>query len=183
MLRGFAVVAMAVASGGQTPALAQLIRRRSRQAGGRGRRRRAGATRPQIATDHRRGKTLGAGPVAGRRRARRFSRRFEVHHDLGSRNGAARTDVGPRADGHRRRATYQRNPHAKIRFRDRRQGRRAMSGIRVAAQLRELQRIAPMLLLKMLDDPGSVTFEGGVRSARRHAAGGFLQGRRRRHSL
>jgi glyoxylase-like metal-dependent hydrolase (beta-lactamase superfamily II) len=43
-------------------------------------------------------------------------------------------------------------------------GSRAMSAIRVAAQLRELHRIAPNLLLKMLDNPGRTTFEGGVRT-------------------
>jgi hypothetical protein len=42
---------------------------------------------------------------------------------------------------------------------------RPMSGIRVAAQLRELNRVAPNLLLKMLDNPNAQTFEGGVRTA------------------
>ena len=42
---------------------------------------------------------------------------------------------------------------------------RPMSGIRVAAQLRELNRIAPNLLLRMLDNPGNTHFEGGVRTA------------------
>jgi glyoxylase-like metal-dependent hydrolase (beta-lactamase superfamily II) len=41
---------------------------------------------------------------------------------------------------------------------------RAMSGIRVAAQLRELRRVAPNLLIKMLDNPGNTSFEGGVRT-------------------
>ena len=42
---------------------------------------------------------------------------------------------------------------------------RPMSGVRVAAQLRELKRIAPNLLIRMLDNPGSTSFEGGVRTA------------------
>jgi len=44
-------------------------------------------------------------------------------------------------------------------------GSRPMSGIRVAAQLRELRRIAPNLLIRMLDNLGNTNFEGGVRSA------------------
>ena len=42
-------------------------------------------------------------------------------------------------------------------------GTHAMSGIRHAAQLRELQRVTPLLLLKMLDAPGDVAFEGGLK--------------------
>jgi len=37
---------------------------------------------------------------------------------------------------------------------------RPMSGVRVAAQLRELKRIAPNLLIRMLDNPGGTTGEG-----------------------
>ncbi|MGZ5803446.1 MAG: MBL fold metallo-hydrolase [Xanthobacteraceae bacterium] len=44
-------------------------------------------------------------------------------------------------------------------------GSRAMSSIRLAAQLRELHRVSPLLLIKMLDSPKLVTFEGGVRTA------------------
>jgi glyoxylase-like metal-dependent hydrolase (beta-lactamase superfamily II) len=42
---------------------------------------------------------------------------------------------------------------------------RPMSGIRIAAQLRELKRVAPNLLIRMLDNPGSTSFEGGIRTA------------------
>jgi glyoxylase-like metal-dependent hydrolase (beta-lactamase superfamily II) len=42
-------------------------------------------------------------------------------------------------------------------------GAHAMSGIRHAAQLRELLRLTPLLLLKMLDAPGDVAFEGGLK--------------------
>ena len=42
-------------------------------------------------------------------------------------------------------------------------GAHAMSGIRHAAQLRELQRATPLLLLKMLDAPNDVVFEGGLK--------------------
>jgi glyoxylase-like metal-dependent hydrolase (beta-lactamase superfamily II) len=44
-------------------------------------------------------------------------------------------------------------------------GSRAMSSIRVAAQLRELKRAAPNLLIRMLESPGSTSFLGGVRTA------------------
>ena len=42
-------------------------------------------------------------------------------------------------------------------------GSRAMSGIRIATQLRELQRVSPMLLAHMLDAGGNVAFEGGLK--------------------
>ena len=42
-------------------------------------------------------------------------------------------------------------------------GSRAMSGFRVATQLRELQRMSPTFLLKLLDRPGSVVPEGGIK--------------------
>src|SRR5262245_9864270 len=42
-------------------------------------------------------------------------------------------------------------------------GTRAMSAVRLAAQLRELARASPTLLLRALDNPSRVTFEGGVR--------------------
>jgi glyoxylase-like metal-dependent hydrolase (beta-lactamase superfamily II) len=44
-------------------------------------------------------------------------------------------------------------------------GSRPMSSIRLAAQLRELHRISPILLVRLLDDLKQVSFEGGVRSA------------------
>jgi glyoxylase-like metal-dependent hydrolase (beta-lactamase superfamily II) len=44
-------------------------------------------------------------------------------------------------------------------------GTRPMSSIRLAAQLRELHRVSPVLLLHLLDDLKSVSFEGGVRTA------------------
>src|SRR5262245_54444675 len=42
-------------------------------------------------------------------------------------------------------------------------GPRAMSPVRLAAQLRELARTSPTLLLRALDNPSKVAFEGGVR--------------------
>ena len=42
-------------------------------------------------------------------------------------------------------------------------GARAMSPARLAAQLRELTRASPTLLLRALDNPDRVAFEGGVR--------------------
>ena len=42
-------------------------------------------------------------------------------------------------------------------------GTRPMSPIRLAVQLRELTRASPTLLLRALDNPGKVSFEGGVR--------------------
>ena len=42
---------------------------------------------------------------------------------------------------------------------------RAMSPVRLAAQLRELARASPTLLLRALDNPERVAFEGGVRVA------------------
>ncbi len=42
-------------------------------------------------------------------------------------------------------------------------GTRAMSPVRLAAQLRELARTAPTLLLRALDSPNRVAFEGGMR--------------------
>jgi hypothetical protein len=42
-------------------------------------------------------------------------------------------------------------------------GTRPMSAIRLAVQLRELARSSPTLLLKALDNPNAVSFEGGVK--------------------
>jgi hypothetical protein len=42
-------------------------------------------------------------------------------------------------------------------------GTRAMSPVQLGAQLRELARASPTLLLRALDNPSKVTFEGGVR--------------------
>ena len=44
-------------------------------------------------------------------------------------------------------------------------GSRPMSSIRVAAQLRELNRLSPTLLLKMKENPDRVAFLGGVRTS------------------
>ena len=172
MKRAIVLALIAASLGGSRARTGAIGGTRSHQTCRCGGRRRAGAARPQIGEDHGRSEVVGAGPVGGDRRPGLFAgdTKFTTVWDLA--NGNARTvDRSYIAVG-RAMCNSTRLLTPKYGFVTDEKSSRPMSGIRVAAQLRELNRIAPNLLIRMLDNPGSTTFRGrradrGRRAARR----------------